>query len=199
AALPGGEAALVLACNLFPGAYDTGDVIACDLSNVNMVVHPPGAILGAAWVEATQGDFTFYVEGLTPGVVEIMAALDAERLAVGLAFGHQLPTVVDEMKAIGTVPSDARSDDYRAIASGEANRRIKAPDSLAHRYYAEDFLFGLVPFLAYAQIAQVPVPVASALTHLGLIATATSPNQPRRDLAAMGLTGADMTQLRQRS
>src|SRR5690606_29348319 len=61
AALPGGEQALALAVKLFPGAYDTGDVIASDLSNVNMIVHPPGAILGAAWVEATGGDFTFYV------------------------------------------------------------------------------------------------------------------------------------------
>ena len=67
AALPGGENALQLACELFPGTYDSGDVIACDLSNINMVVHPPGAILGAAWVEATRGNFTFYVQGMTQG------------------------------------------------------------------------------------------------------------------------------------
>ena len=46
-------------------------MIACDLCNINMVVHPPGAILGAAWVEATGGDFTFYVQGMTPGVIEL--------------------------------------------------------------------------------------------------------------------------------
>ena len=43
------------------------DVLACDLANVNMVLHAPGAVLGAAWVEATRGDFTFYVQGMTAG------------------------------------------------------------------------------------------------------------------------------------
>ena len=151
AALPGGENALQLACELFPGTYDSGDVIACDLSNINMVVHPPGAILGAAWVEATRGNFTFYVQGMTPGVIEIMRALDRERMSVAKAYGHDLPTIIDEMKAVGTVPADADSSDYAAIAAGEANRRIMAPDTLAHRYYREDLNHGLVPFLAYAK------------------------------------------------
>ena len=48
------------------------DVLACDLANVNMVLHVPGAVLGAAWVEATRGDFTFYVQGMTPGVARVM-------------------------------------------------------------------------------------------------------------------------------
>ena len=134
ACLPGGEAAVSLACALFPGAHDCGSVLASDLSNVNMIVHPPGSVTGIAWVESTGGDFTFYVQGLTPGVLAIMRALDAERRAIAAAYGLSLPTVIGEMKAIGTVPADAADDDYAAIAAGEANRRIKAPDSLGHRY-----------------------------------------------------------------
>lgn len=200
AALPGGEHALALALSLFPGAYDTGDVIASDLSNVNMVVHPPGSILGAAWVEATAGDFTFYVQGMTPGVVGVVRALDEERMAVAQAFGHTLPNVIAEMQAIGTVPSDADRSDYRAIAAGEANRRIKAPDSLAHRYYAEDFGHGLVPFLVYAEIAGVPAPIASALVALERTATAHLQNRTApRDAAAMGLLGADLAVIRRRA
>ena len=48
---------------LFPDAIVMGDVLATGLANVNMVLHPPGAVLAAAWVEATHGTFTFYVEG----------------------------------------------------------------------------------------------------------------------------------------
>lgn len=198
AALKGGEAALEAALALFPGSYDCGDVIASDLCNVNMVVHPPGAMLGAAWVEATGGDFTFYVQGMTDGVVKVMEALDRERIAVGRAFGHDLPTIVEEMKAIGTVPADAAGGDYRAIAAGEANRRIKAPDSLTHRYYVEDFSHGLTPFLVYAQIAGVPVPTASALTELHAVMVTGLERPAPRDAAAMGLAGATMESLRQR-
>ena len=199
AALPGGENALRLACELFPGAYDSGDVIACDLSNINMVVHPPGAILGAAWVEATRGNFTFYVQGMTPGVIEIMRALDRERMLVAKAYGHELPTIIDEMKAVGTVPADAESSDYAAIAAGEANRRIMAPDTLAHRYYREDLNHGLVPFLAYAKAAGVDAPVASALTCIGLTATRRQPATVQRTAETMGFVGCSLQQIVRRA
>ena len=92
---------------------------------------------------------------MTPGVARVMRALDDERRAVARAFGHDLPSLVAEMQAIGTVEPSVRDlDDLAAaIASGEANRRIKAPDSLAHRYYREDFGHGLLPFTALAAIA----------------------------------------------
>lgn len=192
AALTGGGPALEVALALFPGSYDCGDLIVADLCNVNMIVHPPGAMLGAAWVEATGGDFTFYVQGLTDGVVRVMEALDRERIAVGRAFGHELPTIVEEMKAIGTVPGDADGDDYRSIAAGAANRNIRAPDSLTHRYYVEDFSHGLTPFLVYAEIAGTPTPTTSALVDLHAIMVAGLSRPAPRDAAAMGLTGASM-------
>lgn len=198
AALKDGEAALEAALTLFPGSYDCGDVIASDLSNVNMIVHPPGAMLGAAWVEATGGDFTFYVQGLTDGVIKVMESLDRERIAVGRAFGHDLPTIIEEMKAIGTVSAEADGLDYRAIAAGEANRRIKAPDTLEHRYYVEDFSHGLTPFLVYAELAGVPTPTTSALVNLHATMVAGLPKPPPRDAGAMGLVGATMETLRRR-
>jgi opine dehydrogenase len=195
AALPDARHALPVAASLFPAAADTGDVLAGDLANVNMVLHPPGAVLGAAWVEATGGDFTFYVQGMTPGVARVMRALDDERLAVAAAYGHTLPNLIEEMQRIGTAPAEAPRDDYaRAIASGEANRRIKAPDSLHHRYYTEDFGHGLVPFLAFAAIAGVAVPMARALLALGATA-AGRPPQPQRDARAMGIEGLGRDEL----
>ena len=162
AALPGGTAALEAAQALFASAKPMRDVLACDLANVNMVLHVPGAVLAAAWVEATRGDFTFYVQGMTPGVARVMQALDDERRAVARAFGHDLPPLVAEMQAIGTVESSVGDVDdlVAAIAAGEANRRIKAPDSLEHRYYREDFGHGLLPFTVLAAIAAVAVPIA---------------------------------------
>ncbi|CAN7598936.1 NAD/NADP octopine/nopaline dehydrogenase family protein [Aminobacter aminovorans] len=192
AALRNGAAALQAAIELFPGSYDCGDVIASDLCNVNMIVHPPGAMLGASWVEATGGDFTFYVQGLTDSVVRVMEALDRERIAVGREFGHDLPTIIAEMKAIGTVETYASDDDYRAIAAGEANKRIKAPDSLTHRYYVEDFTHGLTPFLVYADIAGLEVPTARAISNLHAIMVAGLPKPAPRDAVAMGLDGATL-------
>lgn len=193
AALPGGEAALEVARTLYPAASQVRDVIAVGLSNMNMVLHPPGAVLAAAWVEARDGDFTFYVDGMTPGVSRVMKALDDERIAVGRAYGHELPNVVAEMQGIGTVPRDvADTQDFAAaISAGEANRRIKAPPSLAHRYYLEDFGHGLLPLMAFADIARVPVPVSSALYTLAESLVGTRYREGGRTAEAMGIAGLD--------
>ena len=198
AALPGGDAALEAARRLFPSATPVRDVMASSLSNMNMVLHPPGAILAAAWVEAKAGDFTFYVEGMTPGVARVMKALDRERLAVAKAYGHDLPNLVEEMQAIGTVEASVRdTDDYAAaIAGGAANSRIKAPGSLDHRYYLEDFGHGLLPFIAFAEIAGVPVPTAEALFRLAETLTGKNYRETGRTAAAMGIAGLDAKALR---
>jgi len=164
-ALPGGDEALALARELFPAAVVERDVLAPDLANVNLVLHTPGAILGAAWVEATRGDFLFYAEGVTDGVARVIETVDAERLAIARAFGHELEPLHREMAAIGTADAAAaeRDDLAGAIRAGAANARIRAPESLGHRYYLEDFGYGLVPLLALARLAGVGAPVAQAL------------------------------------
>ncbi len=193
AALPGGEAALDAARALYDCARPAPNVLATALANVNMVLHPPGAILGAAWVERTGGDFTFYVEGLTDGVGRVMEQLDAERLAVAAAFGLGLPDLFDEMRTIGTIEAgtDRSQGLAAAIRGGRANARIRAPDSLDHRYYREDFWYGLQPFLALARIAGSEVPVAEALFRLGVALTGPVREGFGRSAEAMGIAGLD--------
>jgi opine dehydrogenase len=197
AALPGAEDALQKAIALFPGAVAVRDVLAADLANANLVLHPPCAILGAAWVEARAGDFTFYVDGMTAGVARVMRQLDDERRAVAAAFGHLLPNLIEEMKLIGTVEANVTAiDDFvGAIAGGEANKRIKAPSSLDHRYYREDFGHGLLPFIELAHIAGIDTPVASALLALAQPLCANDFRKDGRTAERMGIAGLNKTQL----
>jgi opine dehydrogenase len=200
ACLPAGEAALALAAELYPAAQPERDVLATGLSNVNLVLHPPAAVLGVAWVEATRGDFRFYADATTPAVARTMAALDAERRAVAAAYGHELDPLELEMAAIGTADREAaaRGDLRAAVADGEANRSIMAPDSLEHRYYTEDFGYGVLPFVELARIAGVVVPVADALLRLadtfiegGVVAAGLTARR-------MGIAGLDAAGLLER-
>ncbi len=197
AALPGGEAALAVAESLFPGVARQADVIATSLANVNMILHPPGAILGAAWIEARQGDFTFYVDAMTSGVGRVMQALDDERRAVARAFGHDLPGLLGEMRLIGTVEADtdAGADFATAIAGGKANSKIKAPSSLAHRYYREDFGHGLLPFIEIADIAGVKTPTATSLLALAQTLGGIDYRATGRTAVAMGIAGMTRDEL----
>jgi opine dehydrogenase len=193
AALPGGERAVEVAQTLFACAKRVADVLASGLANVNMVLHPPGAILGAAWIEASRGDYTFYAQGMTPGVARVMRALDEERRAVARACGHELPNLIEEMQAIGTVEAGIKdSNDFAAaISAGAANSCIKAPGSLDHRYYLEDFGHGLLPFMAFAEIAGVAVPAAENLFRLAEIIVGKNYRESGRSAAAMGIAGLD--------
>lgn len=193
AALPGGEDALTLACELYPAARPVRDVLATSLADVNLVLHPPGAVLAAAWVEATGGDFRFYVDAMTPGVVRVLEALDRERLAVAAAYGHELDPLAAEMAAIGTAEAAAAAsgDLGSAIAGGEANRSIGAPDSLDHRYYAEDFGYGLVPLLALAAAAGVATPLAAALVEVASALRGEDLRATGLDAARLGLEDLD--------
>ncbi len=200
AALPGGQKALDVACELFPAASPVADVLACSLSNANLILHPPGAVLASAWVEATQGDFTFYVQAMTPGVARTMRALDDERLAVASAYGHQLPNLIEEMKLIGTVEDSVTDthDFVGAIANGKANKRIKAPDSLQHRYYLEDFGHGLLPFLELASVAGVATPVAQSLFTLAQTLVGADYRSKGRTAEVMGIVGLTKLELIQK-
>jgi opine dehydrogenase len=125
-----------------------------------------------------------------------MKALDDERRAVAKAFGHALPNVIEEMQAIGTVEAGADTQDFAAaIAGGVANSTIKAPGSLAHRYYLEDFGHGLLPFMAFASIAGVAVPVAKSLFTLAETLTGTRYSDNGRTAEAMGIAGFDLERL----
>ena len=200
ACLPGGEEALELASTLYRAAARAPDVLASSLANVNLVLHTPGAILAAAWVEATAGEFRFYVDAMTPGVARSIEALDRERLAVAAAFGHELPPLVQEMSAIGTAgATEAAAGDLRgAIASGEANRTIKAPDSLAHRYYAEDFGYGLVPMIELARIAGVRARYAEALVEVASVLRGEDLRVTGLTAERLGIAGLDRAGLLQR-
>lgn len=193
ACLPGGEAALDLACELFPQTVGETDVLATGLANVNLVLHPPAAVLAAAWVEATAGDFRFYADATTAAVGRVLERLDSERLAVARAYGHELDPLLLEMAAIGTVEAgDVEAGELAsAVARGRANSTIQAPDSLEHRYYREDFGYGLLPFCELAGIAGVDTPVARSLLTLADTFVPGGVVEAGLDLRRLGLQGLD--------
>jgi opine dehydrogenase len=196
--LPGGKAAADATSDLFPTAIDrVPDVLASSLANVNLALHPPGAILAAAWTESTGGAFTFYVDAMTPGTGRVVDALDAERRAVAARFGHDLPPLTEEMALIGTVPAGlaGQGDTAAAVRAGEVNRTIRAPDSLGHRYYREDFPYAVTPFLALARIAGVSTPLAEALLTVAAALLGPDVLAAGLDAERLGIAGLDSAAL----
>jgi opine dehydrogenase len=150
---------------------------------MNAVFHPPGMLMNAGWVEATGGGFLFYREGITEAVGRVVAAVDAERMAVAKALGVPARGFLETFHQAGLTTAEALASGSiaRACRESEPNRTIRAPASLDHRYVHEDVGYGLVPMTAFAQLGGVPTPVIDA--HVALLSLAAG-----IDYAATGLT-----------
>lgn len=185
AAFPGKNAARLfdLVKPLFPEIVLASSVLETALLNINAIFHPPGMLMNAGWIEHTGGDFLYYKEGITDAVGRVVAAIDAERMAVAEALNIPTVTFLEAFHQAGLTTRAAMEsgDVARACRESAPNATIKSPPSLDHRYVHEDVGYGLVPFAALGRLAGVPTPAIDA--HIRLLSDATG-----NDYAGTGLT-----------
>jgi len=171
AAFPGRhlDALAALIAPLYPEITPVSSVLETGLTNINAVFHTPGMVMNAGWIEDTGGDFLFYAEGITPAVGRVVAAVDAERMAVAKALGVPTASFLENFYQAGLTTREAMEsgDISRACRESAPNAAIKAPPSLDHRYMHEDIGYGLVPFAAFGDLAGVDTPTIDALIHVG--------------------------------
>ena len=177
---------------LLPGQFRSGgSVLELDLANMNAVMHPAQMVGNASWIEAIAGDFHIYQEGSGPAISRVIEAVDAERLAVAAALDVPTISFVDFLAQAGytTAEAAAAGHVHRALQEGEAIRGVKAPPTLDHRYLHEDVGWGLVPWMALAEVVSVATPTMAALTQLAGVMNGVDYGASGLTLARMGLAG----------
>ncbi len=169
---------------LFPGASAYDYVLEAGLAALNPIVHPPGVLLNAGRVERSRGEFYFYEEGVTPGVVRVIEALDRERLALGSAYGIALTPVAEAFAKAGFGP---RGDLWSVINGSRMLTALRAPGQLDTRWLTEDLPYGLAMWAALAEPVGVEMPIARSLITLGSALLGRDFAAGGRDLAALGI------------
>ena len=182
---------------IYPEIRQATSVLETALTNINAVFHPTGMLMNAGWIEHTGGDFLFYIDGITESVGRVTEAVDQERLAVADALGVPVVSFLDAFFRAGLTTAEARSSGSisRACHESEANKAIKSPSSLRHRYIMEDVGYEIVPMAALGDLVGVRTPVIDALITLassavGVDLLATGLNLDRMGLA--GVAAADL-------
>ena len=178
---------------LFPGASAYSTVLAAGLSALNPIVHPPGVLLNAGRVERSRGEFYFYEEGVTPGVVKVIEGLDRERLALGAAYGIALTPVAEGFAKAGFGP---RGDLWSVINGSRMLTALRAPGQLDTRWLTEDLPYGLATWTALAEKIGMEMPVARSLIALGSALLGRDFEAERRDLRALGIDNLPVESLR---
>jgi opine dehydrogenase len=194
AALPASKTAQVLEAiqPAYPQFIDGVDVIHTGLNNMGAIFHPAITILNAGWIEATYGDFQFYIDGVTPSVARILEVLDRERVTVASSLGIRARTSLEWLQ----LAYDTRGDDlHEAIHNQPGYYGIKAPNTLKHRYIFEDVPMSLVPMAALGMRYGVSVRGMDSMIRLANFVHSTDYWRRGRTLDKLGIEQFSVSEL----
>ena len=154
------------------------------LYNVNIIVHPAGALLNMGRVEYSKGEFYMYKEGLTPSVKKVVYAMDAERSSLFRALGYR-PYTYDEVF----------KDCFNMTVEQFAATSSKGPFSMQDRYVTEDIPMGASLTVSLARKAGVLTPTYDTMIHLASVVNSKDFYSGGRTLENLGLGHLDLKQL----
>ncbi|OQA42708.1 MAG: Opine dehydrogenase [Chloroflexi bacterium ADurb.Bin325] len=178
----------------YPQFIDGGNVLKTSLDNMGAIFHPALTLLNAGWIEATHGDYQFYIEGVTPSVARILEALDRERLTVAAALGVRAQSALEWLQ----MAYNATGNDLNeAIHNQPGYYGIQAPPTLNHRYIFEDVPMSLVPLAALGQRFGVSVRAMDAIIRLACIVHRTDYWRRGRTLDRLGIEQWSVCELTQ--
>ncbi len=176
----------------YPQYINGGNVLQTGLNNMGAIFHPALTILNTGWIEATHGDYQFYIDGVTPSVATMLEALDRERVTVASSLGIRAHTALEWLQmAYATTGENL----YEAIQNQPGYYGIKAPPTLKHRYLFEDIPMSLVPIASFGEYYGVSVRAIDAIIRLGCIIHKTDYWRKGRTIEKLGIKGFSVDEL----
>ncbi|MCJ7434203.1 MAG: NAD/NADP octopine/nopaline dehydrogenase family protein [Anaerolineales bacterium] len=168
----------------YPQFIDGVDVLHTGLNNMGAIFHPALTLLNAGWIEATHGDYQFYIDGVTPSVARMLEVLDRERVTVASSLGIRARTALEWLK----LAYDTDGEDlHNAIQNQQGYYGIKAPPTLNHRYLFEDVPMSLVPIASLGKRYGVSVRGMESMIQIASIIHRTDYWRRGRTVEKLGL------------
>ncbi len=158
-----------------PNVLDPG------LNNPNFLIHPAPMLLNYAAVERAEGMLSIMNEGMTPGVLRLMDAVDKEKMALQQILG------------LDVVPID---DLYRETGSGPHVYRKKGEpfglrDKIWDRYITEDVPYGTVLYSSLGSLLKIPTPISDSINYVLSEVEQKNFWEEGRTVEKLGLSGLD--------
>ena len=138
-----------------------------NLENGNPEVHPGPALLNAGRIDYSNGEFWLYKEGITEHTINVLQAVEKERVALGRALGFEVEGARESRINRGYLKEDKSKTLQELFNTSEVFGQIKGPTSVTNRYITEDISTGLVLWSSLGKILKVPTPNIDAIIVLG--------------------------------
>jgi opine dehydrogenase len=176
----------------YPQFIDGINVLQTGLNNMGAIFHPAMTLLNAGWIEATHGNYQFYVDGVTPSIARVLEVLDRERVTVASSLGIRARTALEWLQmSYKTTGKDLRE----ALRNQPGYHGIKAPSTINHRYIFEDIPMGLVPIGSLGRHYGVSVRGIDSIIRLASIIHHTDYWRHGRTVEKLGLAGLSVSEL----
>lgn len=194
AALPATRTQFVLdqISGAYPQYIDGVNVLQTGLNNMGAIFHPALTLLNSGWIEATNGDFEFYIDGVTPSVARVLEVLDRERVTVASALGIRARTALEWLELAYNVSGDTLLE---RIHNQTGYYGIKAPATLNHRYIFEEIPMSLVPIASLGERYGVSTNGINSVIRLACIIHSTDYWRRGRTVDKLGIQGLSVTEL----
>lgn len=181
------QAALDRLSHYFGNRYVAGsDTLSVGLGNCNAIYHVPPAVLNIKTVE--DGDRLPHHTLVTPRIAEVINALDEERIVLAGALGVSTLSFWEFLESAYGVTEGTYVE---RVVQGYGRQAFPEPDSVKHRYFAEDIPFGLVIWSSLARQIGLSLPLTDSFIKVSGIICGTDFEAEGRTAGVLGLEGLD--------
>ena len=138
------------------------NILQVNLENGNPEVHPGPCLLNAGRIDFSGGEFWLYREGITEHTINVLEAVEKERITLGRALGFEVEGALEARQNRGYFSQDEKTLQEHFNTS-EVFTQIKGPTSVTSRYFTEDISTGLVFWSDLGKVLGIPTPNIDAI------------------------------------
>lgn len=172
---------------IYPSFIKTDNVLRTSLENIGAMFHPCVLLFNAATIE--RNDVFWFYRDMTERVAEFIEKFDAERLAVGKAYGIELLGVKDWIKfAYKDTEGETLCERMR---NNPAYHDIKSPSTIFTRQLTEDIPTGVLPIIQLGKAAGIETPLLESMVRICEALLNMDLHTNGRTLKNLGLDGMD--------
>lgn len=176
---------------IYPCFVKTDNVLNTSLENIGAMFHPCVLLFNAATIERNE-DFWFYRD-MTEQVASFIKRFDAERLAVGKAYGIDL---LDVNEWIKFAYKDTKGETLcERMRNNPAYHDIKSPSTIFTRQLTEDIPTGVLPIMELGRAAGVETPLMESMIHICEALLGQDLHTNGRNLKNLGLAGKNKQEI----
>ncbi|QTL98130.1 NADP transhydrogenase subunit alpha [Iocasia frigidifontis] len=177
---------------ILPQFSPVENVMKTSLDNIGSIFHPAPTLLNMAWIESTDGNFSYYQQGISPAISKIMEKMDQERMNVAESLGISPISALDWLR----MSYGARGKSlYELLQNNKQYEGIGAPEEIKHRYIFEDVPMGLVPISSLANYFGISTPTIDMIIELANLVYDTDFRKIGRTVKSLGLLGLNKKEI----